>query len=189
MTPLTFTLYLTLSIMIHIYITLCNYALQPVHHTPSKLHLSKDLPTCTHAFIHRDVVRNSVQPPYDGLFKFLKCAFVFLVNDQYQTITLDHLKPAHCNLQLASPIPQPSSSSAPHLHPHPHCQCKSLCCVLWRITLIIYRLCGVLLLILFLHVHLQRIVCILCIYSHAQLYSDNPHVVHAVQWFISAVVC
>lgn len=151
LTPLTFTLYLTLSIMFHIYITLCNYALQPVptsHNTPSKLHLSKDLPMCTHVFIHRDVVCNSVQPPYDGLFKFLKCAFVFLVNDQYQTIALDHLKPAHLNLQLASPIPQPSSSSAPHPHTHTHCQCKSLCCVLWRITLIIYRLCGVLLLVI-----------------------------------------
>lgn len=69
----------------------------------------QNLSTCTHVFLHRDAMHNSLLPAYEGLFKVLERPdkfFVVLVNGQRQTITLHRFKPAHLDSQLASSPPQ-----------------------------------------------------------------------------------
>ena len=98
--------------------------LRPVsttHHTHRKAHVCKDLATCTQVFVHRDAVRKSLQPLYDGPFPVVERTpkyFILHRNGQDQSVSLDRLKPAH--LELPSPVPAPTPlTHTPHPHPSP----------------------------------------------------------------------
>ena len=87
-------------------------------------HVSDDLNTCTHVFIRHDAVRKPLQPPYDGPYAVLKCNnkhFTININGRTDTVSLDRLKPAYVDIDVASthtshasPVTQsPSGSPAP----------------------------------------------------------------------------
>ena len=100
----------------HAYLSRLRHTMQQLrpistsHHTHRTPHVSKDLSSCTHVFIHHDALHKSLQPPYDGPFEVVKRSAKFytvLVNGQRQNISLDRLKPAHLDR------PSPASDSAP----------------------------------------------------------------------------
>ena len=71
----------------------------PVCTQPQRnVYVSKDLSSCTHVFIRHDVVRNPLQKPYDGPYRVLSRAdryFKVDIKGCQDTVSLDHLKPAH----------------------------------------------------------------------------------------------
>ena len=79
---------------------------RPVNRTS---HVSDDLNTCTHVFIRHDAVRKPLQPPYDGPYAVLKRNnkhFTININGRTDTVSLDRLKPAYVDIDVAStPIP------------------------------------------------------------------------------------
>ena len=60
-------------------------------------YVSPDLQSCTHVFVRHDVVRKSLQQPYNGPYKVLKRIdkyFLLDINRCQDTVSLDRLKPA-----------------------------------------------------------------------------------------------
>lgn len=101
---------------------LCFYTVQrlqapPVRNGPQrKVHISKVLASCTHAFIWRDSVQKPLQPPYDGPYKATHRRdkhFTLDIHGKTDTVSIDHLKPAHSDSTIDLTIPYQ------HLHLHP----------------------------------------------------------------------
>ena len=83
---------------------------RPVNRTS---HVSYDLNTCTHVFIRHDAVRKPLQPPYDGPYAVLKRNnkhFTININGRTDTVSLDRLKPAYVDIDVAS---TPTSHASP----------------------------------------------------------------------------
>ena len=76
--------------------------LKPVRpHPQRKVYISKALATCTHMFVRHDAIRKPFQSQYDGPYKVLQRKekyFVVDVMGKQDTISLDHLKPAHLDI-------------------------------------------------------------------------------------------
>ena len=70
----------------------------PVHQQKlTNTYVSPDLQSCTHVFVRHDVVRKSLQQPYNGPYKVLMCTdkyFLLDINGRQDTVSLDRLKPA-----------------------------------------------------------------------------------------------
>ena len=71
----------------------------PVRSQPQrKVHVCKDLPSCTHVFVRNDTVRKPLQQPYTGPHQVLKRSekqYTVDFNGRHEVISLDRLKPAH----------------------------------------------------------------------------------------------
>ena len=91
----------------------------PQRHTQRKTHVSMDLSKCTHVFVHRDAVRRSLQPPYDGPFKVHQRSPKYFTiigsTGKHQTVSLDRLKPAYLDIPAAPPpsVPPPPQHASP----------------------------------------------------------------------------
>ena len=70
----------------------------PVHQQKlTNTYVSPDLQSCTHVFVRHDVVRKSLQQPYNGPYNVLKRTdkyFLLDINGRQDTVSLDRLKPA-----------------------------------------------------------------------------------------------
>lgn len=58
----------------------------------------KDLKTCSHVFVRHDMVKKSLQPPYDGPYPVLKRddkVFLIQLPSRQSRISIDRLKPAY----------------------------------------------------------------------------------------------
>ena len=78
--------------------------MQHIHSSPpwqlanNDSNIPKGLATATHVFIHQDVVRKPLQPPYDGPFLAVKRMdkhYTIDINGRKDTVSIDQLKPAH----------------------------------------------------------------------------------------------
>ena len=71
----------------------------PVHSQPQrKVHVCKELPSCTHVFVRNDTVRKPLQQPYTGPYRVLQRSdkhYTVDFNGRNEVISLDRLKPAH----------------------------------------------------------------------------------------------
>ena len=79
----------------------------PLRQHHNKAFVSKDLMTCTHAFVHRDCVRKHLQRLYDGPYQVLKRAdkyFTVKVKGKDEVISLDSLKPAYLYIPSSIPV-------------------------------------------------------------------------------------
>jgi len=88
--------------------------------TPTNTHVSPILKSCTHVFVRHDVVRKSLQKPYDGPYRVQKCAekhYTIDINGRNEVISIDRLKPAFHDVpsteQAAPPLPQSQQQSEP----------------------------------------------------------------------------
>ena len=89
--------------------------------------MSGDLNTCTHVFIRHDAVRKPLQPPYDGPYAVLKRNnkhFKININGRTDTVSLDRLKPAYVDIDVAStptsytsPVTQSPTAPSPAAQP------------------------------------------------------------------------
>ena len=76
-------------------------------HPHRTVHISNDLDSCSHVFVHTDSVRRPLQPPYNGPYKVLDRAAKHLTVDwdgHTDTVSLDRIKPAY--LEVVPEIPQ-----------------------------------------------------------------------------------
>ena len=92
-------------------------------HQQKAPYVSSDLDSCTHVFVRHDVVKRSLQQPYDGPFKVTKCSnkhFTLNIKGKESIVYIDHLKLAYLEstkLTLQTPDFSPStvsSTSSPH---------------------------------------------------------------------------
>lgn len=63
-----------------------------------KIFIHKDLKECKYVFVRNDMVRRSLQPPYDGPYSVISRkdkVFTVQVKDRQVTISIDRLKPAY----------------------------------------------------------------------------------------------
>ena len=63
-----------------------------------KVHIDKELSSCTHVFVRKDSVRKPIQPPYDGPYRVLSREHKYFeldLNGRQDTVSVDRLKPAH----------------------------------------------------------------------------------------------
>ena len=71
----------------------------PVRTQPQRnAYVSKDLSSCTHVFIHHDMVRKPLQQPYDGPYRVVSTAdkhFKVDIKGRQDIVSLDRLKPTH----------------------------------------------------------------------------------------------
>ena len=68
------------------------------HLTQSQGKVVEGLSTATHVFLQHDAVRKPLQPPYDGPYQVLKRTnkhFTLSIKGRHDTVSVDHLKPAH----------------------------------------------------------------------------------------------
>ena len=103
----------------------------PVRTPPQRNdYVSDVLSSCTHVFIRHDAVRKPLQQPYDGPYKVLKRAdknYTIDINGRQNTVSLDRLKPAHCETKVSpsfehspnhyTPTPPPSPQTIPSQPP------------------------------------------------------------------------
>lgn len=72
---------------------------RPLSHSNSRsLFIPKDLSTCERVFVRNDIIRRSLQPPYEGPYTVLERknkTFVIQVGDRKMSISIDRLKPAY----------------------------------------------------------------------------------------------
>ena len=103
------------------YVVRLKTAMQQLQATPTrqhnrpKVHVSKDLASCTHVFIHDDV-RKPLQHPYDGPYKVVRRSskhFTVDIRGRQDVISLDRLKPAHMETTTPCDAPATSSPSPP----------------------------------------------------------------------------
>ena len=84
----------------------------PVHPLPQrKVHIDKELSSCTHVLVRNDSVRKPLQPPYDGPYRVLSREHKYCkldLNGRQDTVSVDRLKPAH--LDAASETTTPPST-------------------------------------------------------------------------------
>ena len=84
-----------------------------------KSHVSEDLQTCTHMFVHHDAVKKPLRQPYDGSFRVIKRHekhFTLDVKGSQSVISIDRLKPAHLEEQTITATPskdEPLPMNAP----------------------------------------------------------------------------
>ena len=90
----------------------------PPRPTQRKSNISDDLSTATHVFIMmHDAVCRPLQPPYNGPYPVVKKTdkyFIININGRTDTVSIDHLKPAHLDLDDMYPTTQtapPTSQS------------------------------------------------------------------------------
>lgn len=75
-------------------------------HGRKTVYVPKSLDTCSHVFLRIDLVRKSLQPPYEGPYKILKRRpkiFLLQINDKERWISIDRLKPAFLPVDEFSP--------------------------------------------------------------------------------------
>lgn len=68
------------------------------HGNSRSLFVSKDLKTCKSVFVRNDMIRKSLQPPYDGPYNVIKRqekTFIIKLGDKESCISIDRLKPAY----------------------------------------------------------------------------------------------
>ena len=53
-------------------------------HPQRKVHVSNDLVTCTHVYVHCDAIRKPLQPPYDVPYTVLERTEYFIVDVQWR---------------------------------------------------------------------------------------------------------
>lgn len=79
--------------------------LKPRKQNHRSVFVSKDLATCSHAFVRTDIIRKSLQPPYEGPFKVISRGdkvFKLLMHGRNCTINIDRIKPAYiCREELS----------------------------------------------------------------------------------------
>lgn len=78
----------------------------PVRNQPQqRVHVCKELTSCTHVFIRNDAVRKPLQQPYSGPYKVLQRTakhFTVDINGRHDTVSLDRLKPAHMEISKST---------------------------------------------------------------------------------------
>ena len=92
-------------------------------HGRRKAVLPKDLQTSDYVFIRRDVHRTPLQRPYEGPFHVLERGPKFFKIDfagGTDTVTVDHLKPAHLDLSQPVRVAQPRRRGRPPTN-HGYC--------------------------------------------------------------------
>lgn len=70
----------------------------PSHSNSRRLFVPTDLDTCKYVFVRNELMRKSLQPPYDGPYSVIERrgkTFVIKVGDTETTISMDRLKPAY----------------------------------------------------------------------------------------------
>lgn len=71
---------------------------KPISQRSSKqIFVHKDLDSCSHVFIRVDLVKKSLQPPYNGPFRVItrsEKSFLVQMNDREVRVSVDRLKPA-----------------------------------------------------------------------------------------------
>ena len=75
------------------------------------------LSTATHVFLRHDAVLKPLQTPFDGPYQVLKHIdkhFTLDIKDHRDTVSVDHLKPAHINQDIPHITP-PMQLRPPHL--------------------------------------------------------------------------
>lgn len=94
----------------------------PSHSNSRSLFIPKDLSTCKSVFVRNDVIRKSLQPPYEGPYTVLERnnkTFVIKLGDRKTSISVDRLKPAYiiendtCNTALDTTIQYSNENNIP----------------------------------------------------------------------------
>ena len=89
----------------------------PVRPQPQrKVHIDKELSSCTHVFVRNDSVRKPLQPPYDGPYRVLSREHKYFkldLNRRQDTVSVDRLKPAHLDVASEATTPPPSTPPRP----------------------------------------------------------------------------
>lgn len=70
----------------------------PSHGNSRALFVAKDLNSCQYVFVRSDIMRKSLQPPYDGPYEVIKRlgkTYVIKIGDKEKSICMDRLKPAY----------------------------------------------------------------------------------------------
>lgn len=70
----------------------------PSHKNTRSLFLPSNLATCKSVFVRNDVMRKSLQPPYEGPYSVLRRhgkTYVIKIGDRETSISIDRLKPAY----------------------------------------------------------------------------------------------
>ena len=96
-------------------------AMQTVKSIPSRAHtcssyLPPSLSSASHVLVRQDVVRTSLQQPYDGPYKVIKRSlkyYTLRINNKDINISIDQLKPAFLDKELQVP------DDSPYYLPHP----------------------------------------------------------------------
>ena len=77
-----------------------------VWHGRKTVYVPKNLSTCSHVFQRVDLVRKSLQPPYEGPFKVIKRMpkiFLLQINNKERWVSVDRLKPAFLPVDESAP--------------------------------------------------------------------------------------
>ena len=92
----------------------------PPRQQQRKVFVHEDIITSTHVFLCHDAVRKPLQPPYDGLYKVLKCNdkhFTFEAKGRKEVVSIDRLKPAYLDFYELSgnhpAVVTPSNQTSP----------------------------------------------------------------------------
>jgi hypothetical protein len=78
-------------------------------HVSTKSYIPKDLQTCTHVWLRIDRVRKHLEAPYTGPHLVVKRTskyFVINTGSLEQTVSIDRLKPAYCQVPQDSKLKQ-----------------------------------------------------------------------------------
>jgi hypothetical protein len=82
-------------------------------HGEHPIFIFRDLETTTHVFVRNDMVRGSLQPPYDGPFSVVSRhpkGYVVRLRGRDSMVSLNRLKPAYVtNQDAGQPMPEPQA--------------------------------------------------------------------------------
>lgn len=88
------------------------------------IYVSSELESCSHVFLRNDVVRRSLQAPYDGPFRVLRHGRKTITIERHgrqEVVSLDRVKPAHMETNQSttatSALPPETCRTAPHPTP------------------------------------------------------------------------
>ncbi|XP_037520478.1 uncharacterized protein LOC119397110 [Rhipicephalus sanguineus] len=92
--------------------------------TERSIYVSSELESCSHIFLRNDVVRRSLQTPYDGPFRVLRHGRKTITIERHghkEVVSLDRVKPAHRETNQSttatSALPPETWRTAPHPTP------------------------------------------------------------------------
>ena len=110
------------------YVSQLKSFLQLLRATPPRMaqrtvYVDPSLSTCTHVFIRHDATRKPLQQSYNGPYEVLKREdkhFVVNINGRHDTVSLDRLKPAHCDSSSCTPVPAVEADPQPVCCHPPH---------------------------------------------------------------------
>ncbi|XP_037528670.1 uncharacterized protein LOC119405916 [Rhipicephalus sanguineus] len=96
----------------------------PRQPTERSIYVSSELESCSHIFLRNDVVRSSLQAPYDGPFRVLRHGRKTISIERHgrqEVVSLDRVKPAHMETNQSttetSALPPETCRTAPHPTP------------------------------------------------------------------------